>query len=156
MSPRPNGVGGNAPGCFCGQFAWQLSDDGDGPSCFAVHPEVLEAWERGAALYEWLAIEAGIPEPVPALPKTLPLPQGESLIARLKAAYRVEDLASRWTDLRGGKTLSGKCPLHNEQQGRSFTVWVDSQRWKCFGKCGIGGDVIDLARAAKERGLSIG
>ena len=154
MPPRQNGVGGNAPGCFCGQFAWELSSDGDGPSCAAVPPEVLEGWERGAAIYEWLAIEAGIPEPAQVrVPVSF---KGDSLITRLKAAYRVEDMASRWTTLRGYKTLSGKCPLHNEQQGRSFTVWVDSQRWKCFGKCGIGGDVIDLARAAKEKGLSIG
>lgn len=149
----------------------------DGPACFFVGPEYLEHVERGMAMMDALAEAAGLPEspedlralaessgrlpswavePLPKPHRSLSLPPGEDLIARLKAAYRVEDMASRWTDLRGGNTLLGKCPLHNEQQGRSFAVWVDSQRWKCFGKCGIGGDVIDLARAAKERGLSLG
>ena len=83
-----------------------------------------------------------------------PTIMGESLIEKIKARWTVEEVAHRLTELRGTRVLTGPCPLHAERKGRSFTVWPDSQRWKCFGKCGIGGDVIDLVRAANERGLS--
>lgn len=33
-----------------------------------------------------------------------------------------------------------KCPLHHEQKGFSLVVYPT--HWHCFGKCGIGGDVI--------------
>jgi hypothetical protein len=33
-----------------------------------------------------------------------------------------------------------KCPLHHEQNGFSLVVYATY--WRCFGKCGIGGDVI--------------
>jgi DNA primase len=33
-----------------------------------------------------------------------------------------------------------KCPLHHEQKGLSLVVYAT--HWQCFGKCGIGGDVI--------------
>ena len=33
-----------------------------------------------------------------------------------------------------------KCPLHHEQKGFSLVVYAT--HWQCFGKCGIGGDVI--------------
>lgn len=155
------------PGCWCGQLVWCDNEivkgqdelhPADGPACSITSASVdsLETAIDGFELLDRLADAANLPIPKPRPQRRYPLPQGESLISRLKAAYRVEDLAARWTELRGGNTLSGKCPLHNEQHGRSFAVWVDSQRWRCFGKCGIGGDVIDLARAAKERGLSLG
>lgn len=78
----------------------------------------------------------------------------ESFINRLKRSYRVEDVASRLTELWGhGDLLTGKCPLHSERKGRAFAIWTESQRWRCFGKCGIGGDVIDLVRECRERGI---
>ena len=33
-----------------------------------------------------------------------------------------------------------KCPFHHERQGYSLVVYAD--HWHCFGKCGVGGDVI--------------
>lgn len=79
---------------------------------------------------------------------------GESLIERVKAAYRLEEVAGRLTRLYGrGETLTGRCPFHGEQSGRAFVVWVDSQRWRCFGQCLAGGDVVDLVRECKARGL---
>lgn len=33
-----------------------------------------------------------------------------------------------------------KCPLHHEQKGFSLVVYAS--HWRCFGKCGTGGDVI--------------
>ena len=80
---------------------------------------------------------------------------GETMIERLKRTYRVEDIASRLTRLYGaGDLLTGRCPLHNERKGRAFAVWVSEQRWRCFGRCATGGDVIDLVRECKARGLN--
>jgi len=47
---------------------------------------------------------------------------------------------------RSGGKWTGRCPIHQEQNGRSFVVWGD-KRWSCLGKCNRGGDVIDLERA---------
>jgi CHC2 zinc finger len=47
-----------------------------------------------------------------------------------------------------GGSLVGKCPLHSEHQGAAFVVFDDA-RWKCFGKCGKSGDVIDLEQALR-------
>lgn len=33
-----------------------------------------------------------------------------------------------------------KCPLHHEQKGFSLVIYAT--HWRCFGKCGVGGDVI--------------
>lgn len=77
---------------------------------------------------------------------------GQSLIEKVNAAYRIEDIAARHTNLRGTHTLSGPCFLH-AGSGSEFVVWVDEQRWKCFGRCGIGGDALDLIRACKEGGF---
>ena len=78
---------------------------------------------------------------------------GGDLIQRIKAKYRIEDIAALHTKLRGNEVLSGKCPLHGERNGESFKVWVDDQKFSCFGRCGLHGDVIDLVRALKERGM---
>ena len=86
----------------------------------------------------------------PALP---PDYDSRGPIAAIKAAYRVEDIAARLTDLHGGDVLTGKCPLHREREGQAFAVWVRDQRWRCFGKCGVGGDVVDLINEARGRGL---
>ncbi len=76
------------------------------------------------------------------------------LIERIKTAYRIEDIAGRITELQGnGATLTGRCPLHGEKRGRAFVVWSESQRWRCFGACGAGGDVIDLVRECESRGI---
>ena len=75
-----------------------------------------------------------------------------SPIARIKAENRVEDVAERLTNLRkAGPGLKGLCPFHKERTP-SFVVWPDSQRWRCFGACADGGDVVDLIRKQSERG----
>ena len=78
---------------------------------------------------------------------------GNSPIARLKQL----DLASvsgRYTELRpaGPGRLKGRCPLHDERTA-SFYVYEDTQRWRCFGACATGGDVIDLLAALRRRPL---
>jgi 5S rRNA maturation endonuclease (ribonuclease M5) len=47
---------------------------------------------------------------------------------------------------RSGGSLVGKCPLHNERHGAAFVVFDDGH-WRCFGKCGKSGDVVDLEQA---------
>ncbi len=65
-------------------------------------------------------------------------------IERLKSRLMLEDVAAKYTDLRvsGLGRLKGLCPIHNEQEP-SFYVYLDQQRWRCFG-CARGGDLIDL------------
>jgi hypothetical protein len=76
----------------------------------------------------------------------LATPLNGGRIARIKAAIRLEDYAARFTQLRpGGRDrLKGLCPVHPEQTP-SFYVYVDQQKWHCYGACASGGDVIDLA-----------
>jgi hypothetical protein len=43
-----------------------------------------------------------------------------------------------------GKTLVGHCPLHEDRRP-SFTVYLDTNSWYCFG-CQRGGDTINFVR----------
>ena len=77
----------------------------------------------------------------------------DNVFARVKAAADIADLAGRYTSLRrSGNRLVGLCPFHRERTP-SFTVFADDQRWWCFGACNRGGDVVELARVLKEKGL---
>jgi len=93
--------------------------------------------------------------PPPVTPGPRPAYTGDSLIERIKAAWTVEELAERLgAQLRSqGDQLKARCPLHREQRGMAFVIWRRDQRWRCFGRCDAGGDVIDLFRAAVDRGL---
>ena len=91
--------------------------------------------------------------PCDDLCKPKPSYTGGDLIQRIKARYRIEDIAGLHTKLQGNEVLSGKCPLHGERNGESFKIWVDDQKFSCFGRCGLHGDVIDLVRALTERGM---
>ena len=64
----------------------------------------------------------------------------------------IVDVASRFTDLMGhGNRLKGLCPLHQERTP-SFYVYGDSQRWRCYGGCAEGGDIVDLLRRLGDQG----
>lgn len=41
-------------------------------------------------------------------------------------------------------TPSRPCPFHNEKSGKSFTYSSQLNRWRCWGQCHRGGDVIAL------------
>lgn len=45
----------------------------------------------------------------------------------------------------GNNRAVGKCPFHNEKTP-SFVVYLDKNKWWCFGSCGNGGDVIDFIK----------
>jgi hypothetical protein len=53
----------------------------------------------------------------------------------------------------GRGTLIGKCPIHRERRGLSFAIFA-GRRWRCFGKCAHGGDVIDLDIALNDGGVT--
>lgn len=62
----------------------------------------------------------------------------------VKARRRIEEVAGRSVALRrSGKYLIGRCPFHDDRTP-SFVVDVNTQRWRCFGRCATGWrDVID-------------
>ena len=148
----------NRPWCdLCERFGRHLDPaSGDSPACRYWTPAELDEWNvhAEAVIQTWELIKQLWPETPSATPTPRPA-VGESLIERVKSAYRVEDVARRLTDLRGGRTLSGKCPLHREEKGRSFVVWPDIQKWRCYGACAKSGDVIDLWQAARAAGYSL-
>ena len=65
-----------------------------------------------------------------------------SLRERLRLEDYVQRLGVRLR--RCGNHLIGRCPIHNEQRGEAFSIDPKTQRWRCWGKCDRGGDVLDL------------
>ncbi len=68
-------------------------------------------------------------------------------IAEIKARLRIEEvIRQRGVSLRGTSQgsgrLTGNCPFHQDETP-SFTVYIATQRFHCFG-CGTNGDVIDF------------
>jgi len=47
----------------------------------------------------------------------------------------------------GRRTRKWLCPFHDERTA-SFHVDTDRQTWRCFGACGVGGNIFDLAQYA--------
>ena len=61
----------------------------------------------------------------------------------------IEDLIGGYVRLRRqGSNLTGLCPFHSEKSP-SFTVFVGSQSYYCFG-CHAGGDAINFVRAMEH------
>jgi len=146
---------------LCGKHGRALdpASPEEGPRCMFFTSEDIENWQRRASSLEVTLdlIRELWPEAGPAkvsrghtAPATIP---GESRFERAKRALRIEQVAGELTQLRGGHTLKGKCPLHDEQKGESLVIWTEIQAWRCYGKCAAGGDVIEFVRRAMERGL---
>lgn len=68
----------------------------------------------------------------------------------IKSLIRLEDLVREYVDLvpDGSGRLTACCPFHSETQP-SFKVYLDTQRFKCFG-CGASGDVIEFLMILKK------
>jgi hypothetical protein len=113
---------------------------GHDPKNDIYHAKVIPALRRRLAKLER--------PPIPSRPIA-----GETRIERIKRLVSVESLASQYTTLKpaGLGKEKGRCPLHEERTA-SFYVYIESQRWHCFGACAIGGDVIDLAEQLMARG----
>ena len=86
-------------------------------------------------------------------PAKSPLSSGGNPFEKAKAFVQLEEFAARFTDFSSasGGRLRGRCPLHDERTP-SFVIYLDSQRWHCYGACGTGGDVIELARRLMDAG----
>lgn len=73
-----------------------------------------------------------------------------SPIARLKA-LDIAQVAGKVTTLTGtGNRLKARCPLHKEKTA-SFYLYLDTNRWRCFGACADGGDVVDLIQRLRRQ-----
>jgi DNA primase catalytic core len=60
------------------------------------------------------------------------------------------EFISRYTALkRSGRTYKGLCPFHNERTP-SFHVDPDKGFWRCYGQCGIGGDIFAFTMKAES------
>jgi hypothetical protein len=72
-------------------------------------------------------------------------------VAKLKHLDIVQ-VAEKYTILgrAGSGKLKGLCPLHDEKSP-SFYIYLDSQRWQCFGACAGGGNVVALLIRLSER-----
>ena len=58
----------------------------------------------------------------------------------------VEYIQSDHVELRrSGHTFKACCPFHNDRTP-SFVVWPETQTWRCFGACNIGGDIFSYVQ----------
>ena len=65
-------------------------------------------------------------------------------IQQIREANPLEHVIGEHVSLRrSGKILVGRCPWHVSKTGRSFTVNVDKQIWRCW-SCNVGGDVFQF------------
>ncbi len=99
-------------------------------------------------------------KPAPQM-QTTEMPQGmvtepryglRKAIQAVKDGVRIEQVASDYGEFKllGNGRLLGHCPAEDHtDRTASFTVFTDSQRFKCFGiGCQRSGDVIDLEKLA--------
>ena len=71
------------------------------------------------------------------------------VIEEIKARNTIEDVISSYVTLkRAGSNMNGLCPFHSEKTP-SFTVFIGSSSFYCFG-CGAGGDVISFVMRAEN------
>lgn len=156
---------------YCTAWGWKPPDSSyqtlgfDGPACGMVDSQHIEHFLFMVSLDRKYPTQASWHH---AVRETFDLPCDEGcvepsqkakrhtgLFDRIKAALPTTEIAQRLTPMRQGAAIwSGKCPLHSEANGESFKVFVDSQRWQCFGACQAGGDVIDLIEHAERAGLT--
>mgnify|MGYP005847536721 CR=1 FL=1 len=63
-------------------------------------------------------------------------------VDEVKQRLSIVDVISAYMPLKkAGRNYKGLCPFHSEKTP-SFVVFPESQRWHCFGACGVGGDVV--------------
>lgn len=75
-------------------------------------------------------------------------------IAAVKARTDLLSLVSERTTVRpSGANYKALCPFHQERTP-SFHIYVEQQRWRCYGACAVGGDVYDFVM--KAEGVNFG
>ncbi len=73
----------------------------------------------------------------------------QGFIEELKYRNKIDDVISSYVNLkRAGANKVGLCPFHSERTP-SFTVFTNTETFKCFG-CGAGGDVITFIMRAEN------
>lgn len=74
----------------------------------------------------------------------------------IKQGVSIEQVAAEYTELKlaGPNRLLGRCPSpEHTDRTPSFTIFTDSQKFRCFGiGCGLSGDVLDLEEIAGRHG----
>ncbi|MCJ7734193.1 MAG: DNA primase, partial [Anaerolineales bacterium] len=69
-----------------------------------------------------------------------------SVTDEIKDRIDIVDFVSESVELRrAGRNFSGFCPFHHNVNTPSFVVFPDTQTWKCFGECDLGGDLFSFA-----------
>jgi len=114
---------------------------------------------EGQARMAWLGLEAALyqtrssprpfaphrfpDDPAPPLPSLRP---GDSIFEHLRLVDLTQ-YAGKFTNLTqvGPDRWKGKCPLHREKTA-SFYVYASPWRWRCFGACAQGGDIVAFER----------
>ena len=123
--------------------------------CARLLPHFLEA----LGLPQLDGPEFWVGQILPAMKKELQrrerpqvLTRSGSPIAKLKA-LDITQVTERFTKLEpaGSGKLKGLCPLHSEKTA-SLYIYEESQRWRCFGACATGGDVVDLLERLSAQG----
>ena len=67
-----------------------------------------------------------------------------SVTDEIKARVDAVEFISRYVPLqRAGRSFKACCPFHQEKTP-SFVVFPDSGTWRCFGACGVGGDIFSF------------
>lgn len=73
----------------------------------------------------------------------------QGFVEELKYRNKIDDVISSYVNLkRAGSNKVGLCPFHSERTP-SFTVFTNTETFKCFG-CGTGGDVITFIMRAEN------
>jgi len=68
-----------------------------------------------------------------------------SVTDEIKQRIDLIDFISRYTPLKkAGSSYKANCPFH-EERTPSFVVFPHTGSWRCFGACGVGGDLFDFA-----------
>ena len=68
----------------------------------------------------------------------------------IKARVDIVDVVTQYVPelKKSGRNFTARCPFHQERTA-SFVVFPERQTWRCFGACGIGGDVFTFVMKAE-------
>ena len=72
-----------------------------------------------------------------------------TLVDEVKSRLTIVDVVSDYValDNPGSSTPKALCPFH-EERTPSFSVSVEHGNWRCWGACGVGGDMIEFVKRA--------
>lgn len=71
----------------------------------------------------------------------------------IKSRIDIVDFISRYVPLkRAGRTYKANCPFHQEKTP-SFVVFPETGTWRCFGACGVGGDIFGFLMKRENLGF---